>query len=103
MDLKAMAAVMGLEANEFLEIVALFMSTAVADMDQMQSALDTGNAVLGSEAAHSLKGAAGNLGFSDIARMAAAAEQTCMNGNLAVLAETLPLMRIALDRVREAI
>ncbi len=103
MDVKAMATVMGLEADEILEIVELFISTAASDMDRMQSALDAGNAMLGREAAHCLKGSADSLGISDIAGMAATVEKACMNGNLGVLAETLPLMRIALDRFRETV
>ena len=82
MDLKALGENLGLELHEFVEIVELFLSTADTDIEKIRrSALgnDMGTAA---EAAHSLKGSAGNLGFKEISDIALKAENNASEGKL---------------------
>lgn len=66
MDLKAIGEDLGLEEAEFLEIVELFLETAEMDIQRLKEALASEDTQTLSEAAHSLKGSAGNLGFTEI-------------------------------------
>ncbi len=66
MDLKSIGEDLGLDEAEFLEIVELFIDTATADIDRLKAALSQGDILAINEAAHSLKGSSGNLGFMEI-------------------------------------
>ncbi|SCY70616.1 Hpt domain-containing protein [Desulfoluna spongiiphila] len=69
MDLKAIGEDLGLEESEFLEIVELFLETAETDITRLKEAIARGDMQTLTEAAHSLKGSAGNLGFTEIYRL----------------------------------
>ena len=70
MDLTKLAEDLGFEQNEFMEIAELFVETAASDIDKLQSAFDERNVREVSEAAHSIKGASGSLGFQEIYEIA---------------------------------
>jgi HPt (histidine-containing phosphotransfer) domain-containing protein len=70
MNLSGLASSLGFEENEFLELVDLFVETATSDMAKLDAAISSGAAEETVEAAHSIKGAAGNLGFRDIYELA---------------------------------
>jgi HPt (histidine-containing phosphotransfer) domain-containing protein len=70
MDINECAENLGLEKEELLELLTLFVETAHADLDKLQTALsdmDGGQAVA---AAHSIKGAAANLGLTELCKTA---------------------------------
>jgi len=70
MNLKELATNLGFEEDEFLELVDLFVETATSDMTKLELAISRGGTEQTIEAAHSIKGAAGNLGFRDIYELA---------------------------------
>jgi HPt (histidine-containing phosphotransfer) domain-containing protein len=86
MNLTALATNIGLEEDEFLELVDLFVETANSDMTKLRSAVSQGATEQTVEAAHSIKGAAGNLGFQDIYDLA---KQIEMNARQHVLEGSL--------------
>ena len=70
MDINEYAENLGLEKEEFVELLTLFVETAEADLVKLQTALlemDGGQAVA---AAHSIKGAAANLGLTALSETA---------------------------------
>ncbi|MDJ0782392.1 MAG: Hpt domain-containing protein [Desulfosarcinaceae bacterium] len=66
MDFKAMGANLGLEADEFRELVELFMETGKADFDNLRQALSGGDTAAAARYAHTLAGASGNLGLMEL-------------------------------------
>jgi len=70
MDLKGLAADIGLDEEEMLELVELFFETSISDLEKLKKALDQNDAETVSETAHSIKGAAGNMRFEEIYEMA---------------------------------
>ena len=66
MDLKGLAADIGLDEEEMLELVELFFETSTSDLERLKKALDQNDAKTVAEAAHSIKGAAGNMRFEEI-------------------------------------
>lgn len=89
MDLKAIGEDLGLEESEFLEIVELFLETADLDITRLKQAIATGDMQTLTEAAHSLKGSAGNLGFTEIYRLSKEIETAARENALANLGPIL--------------
>ena len=66
MNFKIQAEKMGLREEEYLEIVNLFIKTTAHNLNQLRSAIQTGDISNMLQETHSLKGAALNLGFWEI-------------------------------------
>ncbi len=83
MNIKALADDLGLDEDEYLELVDLLVDTGMVDLSNMESAVKAGDAETAARAAHSLKGASGNLGIMDIYELTKAMEAELRNNNLA--------------------
>jgi len=66
MNLKIEAKKLGLQEEEYLEIVNLFIETTAHNLNQLRSAIQTRDISKMLQETHSLKGAALNLGFWEI-------------------------------------
>ena len=69
MNFKVQAEKMGLDEDEYVEIVDLFIKTTADNLRQLRSAVKTGDRSKISQETHSLKGAALNLGFWEISEI----------------------------------
>jgi HPt (histidine-containing phosphotransfer) domain-containing protein len=70
MNMDDMATSLGLESGEFYELVEVFVETTSSDLAKLESALMDNETQQVVEAAHSIKGAAGSLGFDDAHELA---------------------------------
>lgn len=66
MEFEKLAGRLGLEVDEFLELAELFLETGNKGLIGLKEALSNNDIQEVVEKAHSLKGASGNLGFSEI-------------------------------------
>ncbi len=66
MDFHKLADDLGLNLDEFKELLELFVDTSTADLDKALSAVDAKDTETAARAIHSIKGASGNLGFMEI-------------------------------------
>jgi two-component system sensor histidine kinase TorS len=82
MNIKTLAGDLGLEEAEYLELMELMVDTAISDIDQLQSAVGKGDAEHAASIAHSIKGAAGNLGLLRFYDVAGKFEESARQGNL---------------------
>lgn len=82
MDFEVLASRLGLDKEDFLELSELYITTTQADLDKIRRAMADGNAKDAAAAAHSIKGAAGNLGFEDMAELAKIMEFKGKDGSL---------------------
>jgi len=82
MNLKALAEAIGLEEEDYRELVELFQETGGADFDRLKAALAQGDDETVSRKAHSLCGAAGNLGIMDVYETAKRIELAAMDHQL---------------------
>ena len=82
MDYKHLADQLDMDESDVLELVALFMDTARTDLEKIRQGMSFGNPGQAASAAHSLKGAAGNLGFTHMADLAAKMESAANGGSL---------------------
>ena len=101
MNLRELAENLGLEEDEFLELVELFVQTGMSDLDKLQSAVDEENVQKVAEAAHSIKGASGNLGFMEAHEAAKKIEEEARNDRLEGIAESAQVLKKKLDVIAE--
>ena len=74
MDYKALASNLGLEEDEYIEMLDLFVEVSLSDIDRLEVGLKKAKDEEVLEAAHSIKGAAINLGLQEFADIAMAVE-----------------------------
>jgi HPt (histidine-containing phosphotransfer) domain-containing protein len=101
MNIKELAENLGLEEDEFLDLVELFVETSASNLTDLAKALETGDAEEVVKASHSLKGAAGNLGFQEIYERAKLIEINARQGILEGSKETANSIREKLKLIEE--
>ncbi len=74
MTLKHLAENVGLEEDEYLQLLQLFIETSMSYLGKMKSAIRVGDAKIVYEMTHSIRGAAENLGIPEISEIAKAIE-----------------------------
>ena len=103
MDIKALADDLGLEEDEYLELVDLLVDTGMVDLSNMESAVKTGDTDAAAKAAHSIKGASGNLGMMDIYESAKTVEAKLRNNNLTDINRQLKEIRGKLEALAKLV
>jgi len=99
MNFKELAKNLGLEEEEYLELIELFIETGMSDLDKLQSAIEEGNAEKAANAAHSIKGAASNLGLMEVYGVAKKIENQTRNDRLEGIAESAQALKEKLNEI----
>ena len=99
MNFKELAKNLGLEEEEYLEFIELFIETGISDLDKLQSAIEEGNPEKAANAAHSIKGAASNLGFMEVYEVAKKIEKQTRNDRLEGIAESAQALKEKLNEI----
>ena len=103
MNVKALALNLEMEEEEFLGLMKLFLETSVSDLTVLQSAHQRREAPKVAMAAHSIKGAAVNLGLTEIVELAWAIESDARGNRLHRTQEWVQRLRERLDQIAENI
>ncbi|RLC04716.1 MAG: hypothetical protein DRH34_03630 [Deltaproteobacteria bacterium] len=82
MDFKNLASRLGLDEDDVIELVELFVTTALSDIDKIKKGVKKNNSQDVAAASHSIKGAAGNLGFDKLYTFAKDMEMQAKKGSL---------------------
>ncbi len=82
MDFQDLASRLGIDEEDFMELVELFVTTTQSDLDKIKKGMGENNSQDAAAASHSIKGAAGNLGFDDMFELAKTMEMQAKTGNL---------------------
>jgi len=101
MDFKELAENVGVEEEEYLELIELFIETGMSDLDTLYSAIKEKNAEKAANAAHSLKGAANNLGLMEFYEAAKKIEKQTRNDRLEGTAEDSQALKEKMDIIAE--
>jgi histidine phosphotransfer protein HptB len=101
-DFSKLASNLGLDEDEFRELVELFVETSNADINRLENAYHKKDHNEVSEAAHSLKGSSGNLGFMEFSAVAREAERSAA-GNLALHGQYIAELRQKLNAIHAAL
>ena len=89
MDFKISAQKLGLEVDEYIEIIELFLETGINDLNRLEHAVANNDTQKAAEHSHSLKGASGNLGLTDIYEKARDIEDRSRENNLDGVADEI--------------
>jgi HPt (histidine-containing phosphotransfer) domain-containing protein len=89
----------GLEKEEFLKLSELFIEVSSSDLNKLQHAIVRGDPQGAAEAAHSIKGASGNLGFEEIYEVAKGIEMKALQNILEGAPEAVKSLQEKLDLI----
>jgi len=99
MNLKKQAQSLGLEEDEFLEMIDLFIESGGADLKKLETAVSNSDAKSGYAASHSLKGSSGSLGLMKIYEKVVQIDDKLRVGNLDNVIEMVADARAEYDRL----
>ncbi|MDY6863103.1 MAG: Hpt domain-containing protein [Thermodesulfobacteriota bacterium] len=102
MDFKELAKNSDLEEEFFLELVRTFLKLCAFDLDNLQSSIDMGNIQKINEYAHSIKGAAINLGFKNISLAAVEIEKNASENRLDEAASFANIVKERYEEIERA-
>jgi len=103
MNIKELAENLGLEEDEYLEMLNLFFDSGGSDLERIEAALQQGSAEKAHEASHSLKGSAGSLGLDSIFELAKAIDDKDRQGILEGLDEPVRQLRQEYEKLVAAV
>lgn len=89
MDIKTIAADLQMEEDEVAELLDLFITTTLRDMDKIREAVKDNDFEKAASAAHSIKGAAANMRLDTISSLAKQAETDAREGRLDTMEQIL--------------
>ncbi|MBN1850804.1 MAG: Hpt domain-containing protein [Deltaproteobacteria bacterium] len=99
MNVTALSERLGLEKDEFLELVELFLETGKSDLGQLKVAVQTEDIEEVVKSSHSIKGASGNLGFMEIFEVAKDVELNARQDRLDGASEAVDTIKKHLDQI----
>jgi HPt (histidine-containing phosphotransfer) domain-containing protein len=99
MNFQELAENLGLEVDEYRELIALFIDTGSADFKKIQEALAGGNADQIMRSAHTIKGAAGNLGLMDVSATAKTIEDNASDNRLDDLGQVVQILKSQIEAI----
>ena len=97
MNFKIRAKKIGLQEEEYLEIVDLFIRTASHNLNQLRSAIKTGDISKTLQETHSLRGAALNLRFRKICEIVEKIEMKVRENSWQGLSDDVELIQRRID------
>jgi HPt (histidine-containing phosphotransfer) domain-containing protein len=103
MDFRTLAKDLGMEEDEFSELVNLFLNTSYSDLSKLQTALRVGDFKMAADAAHSIKGAAMSLGLLEIYEFAKSMEISARENHLDKVNEMAKKTKEEIDQIGETI
>ncbi len=102
MDFDEAGKSLSLEKDEYIELVEFFFPAAEIDINKLMTANEKGDTELASDAAHSLKGAAGNLGFMELSDLARSIEERARNAQVTGLSLKIKELKDKIAIIEEA-
>jgi HPt (histidine-containing phosphotransfer) domain-containing protein len=90
-----------LEESEYIPLLELFIETSLTDLSTLQSAVKAKNAEQAAKAAHSIKGAASNLGLEEFHEVVKEIEIEISNNQFQNILESIPILKNKLDVIAE--
>ncbi len=82
MDFQDLASRLGIDDEDFMELVELFVVTTLSDIEKIKKSVQEKSCKDTAAASHSIKGAAGNLGFNDMFELTKMMEMQAKAENL---------------------
>lgn len=102
MDFKAMASKLDFDEADFIELAQLLVTTSRSELATIEQGIARESSSTVAKAAHSIKGAAANLGFTHIAAMAKTLETLAGQKRFHEIRSTAADLKAGLDAILEA-
>jgi HPt (histidine-containing phosphotransfer) domain-containing protein len=99
MNFKELADNLGLDVDEYMELIELFIDTGSADFLKIQEALASKDADQVMRSAHTIKGAAGNLGLLDVSEVAGTIEKSASKNELDALTPVVHALKTQFEAI----
>jgi HPt (histidine-containing phosphotransfer) domain-containing protein len=99
MNFQELAENLGLEVDEYRELIELFIDTGSADYQTIQEALAGNNSEQVMRSAHTIKGAAGNLGLMDVSETAKNIEDCASKNQLDSIRTAVQILKTQFDAI----
>ncbi|WP_320041683.1 Hpt domain-containing protein [uncultured Desulfobacter sp.] len=103
MDFRNIESFLNVDTNEAKALGSLLVKTLAFDLEKIRRGLKDSDAESISFAAHSIKGASGNLGFDRLSQVAANLETRARGGRLDGLEELLLNMQGFLEKLESSL
>jgi two-component system sensor histidine kinase/response regulator len=100
-DVEALSANIGIDVETYLMILVQFHERSVEDMDLIEAAVQEGKSDGAAREAHSIKGAAANLGIQDVSELARDIEQKARNNAPEEISPLLARLRDELKTIKD--
>jgi HPt (histidine-containing phosphotransfer) domain-containing protein len=99
MNFKELAENLGLEVDEYRELIELFVDTGAADFKKIDEGMSNRDSELVMRSAHTIKGAAGNLGLMEVSETAGIIEENANNNNMDGLNDTVDVLKTQFEAI----
>ena len=99
MNFQELAENLGLEVDEYRELIELFIDTGSADFQKIRDGMANSDSDQVMRSAHTIKGAAGNLGLADVSETAKIIEENAINNQLDGLGEILNTLKAQFEAI----
>jgi HPt (histidine-containing phosphotransfer) domain-containing protein len=93
MNIDKLAENLGLEPDEYMEVLELLVDSGKTDIDSLEEAIAAGSAEGVVAAAHSIKGASANLGLTELSEAAKDMELNAREQNLDGMSEKIQVLK----------
>ncbi len=103
MDFKQMASEIGVDTEDFIELADMLVDVSTNDLTDFEQAIHSGDLEKAAMAAHSIKGAAGNLGFTKVASSAAVLEEAAKAQDTSNFEEHIDCIKTEIDLIKNAL
>jgi len=99
MTLKELGESLGLDEDEYNEMIAIFFESGSADLKKIEAAVARGDAKQGHAASHSLKGSSGSLGLIAIYEKTTIVDDKLRRGDMDGVAKMVVSLRKEYDQL----
>jgi HPt (histidine-containing phosphotransfer) domain-containing protein len=103
MNCKELGHKIGLDEDEYLELVMLFLDTGRADYDRLKTAFEAGDAQQVARSAHTISGAAGNMGIMNVHEVAKRIELAAVEDQLNSVCGDVDTLNELFDEIVELV
>ncbi len=102
-DFNSMALNLGFDEEEFKEVAQLLVTVSLSDMEQLEQGIMENNPDKVKDAAHSIKGAAGNLGFVELSHCAETIEMSARSHSINNLTSHITCIKETLNTISKSL
>ncbi len=103
MDFKEIGESLGLEEDEYIEMLEIFLQSGESDMKKLEEAVAQNDPQKAHEASHSFKGSTGSLGLDDLFGISKEIDDRCRKGVLDGVGEMFKQLQKEFDLISEKV